>query len=477
MSRQMTAPAATDQARFHIGARVTEAPRVLQRACACGTHTPGGPCGACHDRGESSRPGTAAVQAAPPIVDTVLGSPGQPLGAATRAFMEPRFGHDFSGIRVHTDARASDSARAVGARAYTVGRDIVFASGQYSPASDAGLRLLAHELTHSLQQGPASPHVAGKLEVTGPADASEREADAVADIVAGGGSVPAVRSTPVAVQRQPDSRILTGRLRPPPAPLVVPPGSIPETYVLPAPPDIQLQTPPIGAPRERRPDVLPGRLERPTPTIIKPVPRCTPERALTWADFAVGVPGGGFGAITRAPVVEEDVQGNRMFRVIMDHAGSKVLAKIPVAADRTKNGCAADVAQCRQQFSGGGFGSFRRTPPAACAAAVFTKSTATNAGECETTIGVDCDHDAVGEAARLLRHEQGHFDLTCKLVGRADDALAAGRPYATVRQWLTDRNNEQQAQYEGDALNGCVASEQAKWEAAIAAGLPAVSGP
>ena len=181
------------------------APRVLQRACACGTHTREGTCGSCRARAEAPRPGIAAVQAAPPIVDTVLGSPGHPLDAATRGIMEPRFGRDFSGIRVHTDARAADSARAVAARAYTVGRDIVFASGQFSPGSDAGLRLLAHELTHTVQQGPAAPHIAGKLEVTGPADGSEREADAVAEIVMRGGSAPAVGPAPVAsVQRQLD---------------------------------------------------------------------------------------------------------------------------------------------------------------------------------------------------------------------------------------------------------------------------------
>src|SRR5512134_563730 len=89
---------------------------------------------------------------APPIVHEALRSPGQPLDAATRAFMEPRFGHDFSGVRVHTDARAAESARAVQALAYTVGRDIVFGDQRYSPQTSPGRRLLAHELTHTLQQ-------------------------------------------------------------------------------------------------------------------------------------------------------------------------------------------------------------------------------------------------------------------------------------------------------------------------------------
>jgi peptidoglycan hydrolase-like protein with peptidoglycan-binding domain len=81
-----------------------------------------------------------------------LRAPGQPLDRETRAFMEPRFGHDFSRVRVHTDARASESARAVNAFAYTVGRNVVFDAGQYAPHSRDGQQLLAHELTHVVQQ-------------------------------------------------------------------------------------------------------------------------------------------------------------------------------------------------------------------------------------------------------------------------------------------------------------------------------------
>lgn len=88
----------------------------------------------------------------PPIVREVLLSPGQSLDPATRAFMEPRFGHDFGRVRVFTDAKAAESARAVNARAYTAGRDIVFGAGQYRPEEREGRRLLAHELAHVCQQ-------------------------------------------------------------------------------------------------------------------------------------------------------------------------------------------------------------------------------------------------------------------------------------------------------------------------------------
>lgn len=97
----------------------------------------------------------ATVDAAPPVVHEVLQSPGQPLDAGARAFLEPRLGHDFSQVRVHTDARAAESARAVKAVAYTVGRDIVFAAGQHAPGSQRGRHLLAHELAHTLQQNAA----------------------------------------------------------------------------------------------------------------------------------------------------------------------------------------------------------------------------------------------------------------------------------------------------------------------------------
>lgn len=78
--------------------------------------------------------------------------PGLPLDANARAFFEPKFGYDFSHVRIHADSKASESARAIDARAYTLGRNIVFGQGQYTPNSKEGLKLLAHELTHVVQQ-------------------------------------------------------------------------------------------------------------------------------------------------------------------------------------------------------------------------------------------------------------------------------------------------------------------------------------
>lgn len=96
----------------------------------------------------------AALQnsAVPPVVHEALRSGGEPLPPATQQFMESRFNHDFSQVRVHADRRAAESARAINALAYTAGRDVVFGAEQFSPDTSAGCRLLAHELTHVVQQ-------------------------------------------------------------------------------------------------------------------------------------------------------------------------------------------------------------------------------------------------------------------------------------------------------------------------------------
>jgi hypothetical protein len=194
---------------------------LLQRQCACGNHTTsGGECEGCRKKGEailqrspspSKREAWGEGETVPPIVHEVLRSSGQPLDASTRAFMEPRFGHDFSQVqtttpqiattglavgpasdrfeqeadrlshwvmrapapdaqidstppgrysfnqvRVHTDAEAAESAQAVNALAYTVGNHVVFGAGQYAPTTTAGKHLLAHELLHTIQQGSSS---------------------------------------------------------------------------------------------------------------------------------------------------------------------------------------------------------------------------------------------------------------------------------------------------------------------------------
>jgi hypothetical protein len=118
------------------------------------------------------------------IVHEVIDSPGRPLGERLRRQLEPTFGHDFSGVRVHDDARADASCRTVGAAAYTVGEHIAFAAGRFRPESREGRRLLAHELAHVVQQdGAAVAGAADDLAIMPPDAAEEREADRVAERV------------------------------------------------------------------------------------------------------------------------------------------------------------------------------------------------------------------------------------------------------------------------------------------------------
>ena len=134
------------------------------RACACG--------GGCSCYTERPRLGPERMQAkhiqsselgqteAPPLVREVLASPGQSLDTATRSLMEERFGYDFSRVRIHADGKAAEAAQTIHALAYTAGDNVVFGAGQYSSGTSKGRRLLAHELTHVIQQQAAAPKIA-----------------------------------------------------------------------------------------------------------------------------------------------------------------------------------------------------------------------------------------------------------------------------------------------------------------------------
>jgi hypothetical protein len=147
-----------------VAALVTNSSRdIVQRKCACGAAAgASGECEGCTEQRQQAASGVPVVQRratngngvaeVPSIVHQVLGSSGRPLDSATRTSMEGRFGHDFSDVRIHTDRRAADSAEAINALAYTYGNNVVFGRGQYVPDSQQGQRLLAHELTHVVQQ-------------------------------------------------------------------------------------------------------------------------------------------------------------------------------------------------------------------------------------------------------------------------------------------------------------------------------------
>ena len=171
-------------------------PRRLQRKCGCGS-TASSLNSGCGHRGQQralgiqaklkvSHPGDRGEQEADAMADDVMRSSagarqgreegarrdstvasaararealaigaGGPLDASTRAFMEPRFGHDFGHVRVHADSAAAAAAEALNARAFTLGRDLVFAQGEYRPHTSSGRHLIAHELAHAVQQEQA----------------------------------------------------------------------------------------------------------------------------------------------------------------------------------------------------------------------------------------------------------------------------------------------------------------------------------
>ena len=127
----------------------------------------------------------AKSQTAPAAVNQVLQSPGEALDEKSRAVFEPRFGHDFARVRIHTDQRAAQSADALHADAYTAGGDIVFGAGRYQPHSERGRTLLAHELAHVAQQSEWT-RPSGGFQLSRPESVAERAAEMSAQRIAAG---------------------------------------------------------------------------------------------------------------------------------------------------------------------------------------------------------------------------------------------------------------------------------------------------
>jgi hypothetical protein len=178
-----------------------ELPLSLQRTCACGSRTHGAPrCISCRRRnGLIQRSAENEDPACAWGMDEIVRSTGQPMDRALRTDMEQSFGIDFSEVRLHTDAAAARSARHLKARAYTVGPNIVFAQGRFAPQTALGRHLIAHELTHVLQQRGASPN-----NVTLEPERAEHQARSTAAAVCSGHPVAAVQARPIGIDRSPD---------------------------------------------------------------------------------------------------------------------------------------------------------------------------------------------------------------------------------------------------------------------------------
>ncbi|BAV06588.1 protein of unknown function [Filimonas lacunae] len=164
--------------------------KVIQK-CGCEHKSAeGGECDSCKKKKEGQIQRAATDERTQPeipgIVQEVLQSKGEPLDTSIRHFMEPRFGHDFSRVRVHADTRAGQSAQAINALAYTSGEHIVFAPGRYQGGDSAGRQLIAHELTHTIQQ-QRMQHT-GPLRIDDAHSAYEQQAHQTAAQVATGGN-------------------------------------------------------------------------------------------------------------------------------------------------------------------------------------------------------------------------------------------------------------------------------------------------
>lgn len=216
---------------------------LLQRKYACGGGGASGltaECAECNDkpltlqrRAFNSHAGrmnesTASAAAVPPVVHETLAASGQSLDAPVRERMESHFGHNFSHVRIHTDARASESARAVSAQAYTVGKDVVFQNGRYQPETAAGEKLLAHELAHVVQQS-GHAHAASnasQLEIGKPDSAAERQADEAAQLASVDGGNSAAGKTKISALPETQGRLA----REPEKPLVAQAGIADAVY-------------------------------------------------------------------------------------------------------------------------------------------------------------------------------------------------------------------------------------------------------
>ena len=166
---------------------VSASPPILRR-CACG-----GECPECKRRLrkrplDDDRSTRDLDDAALAHVEPVLRSPGRALAPDVRSEFEDRLGHSLAHVRIHADARAGASAEAVGAAAYTAGSHIAFAPGRWNPGSQPGRRLLAHELVHTIQQGDATARSLQCMELGAVDDAFEREAETIAERIAGDGA-------------------------------------------------------------------------------------------------------------------------------------------------------------------------------------------------------------------------------------------------------------------------------------------------
>jgi hypothetical protein len=455
--------------------KLTPAAVGVRRKCAC-RNCETSQCAQCRAKRLQRSRDRAAAPSARSGTEAIVRTPGTPLDGETRAFMEPRFGHDFSGVRVHADAEAASSARAWTAAAYTVGSHIVFGAGRYAPGSPAGRKLLAHELAHVVQQSGGGGATAvqraaigvtpGKRDGDDKHDPLEREADQAAQTVADGDHARPALNSAVGVQRQ--------RL-----------GSHPAIVGLDeAGPHADL----TGGKEDALMACTRG--AKPNP------PDCAPPKTLTWASFAGSPRRSSFGAETASdvrvlpmdPIFVGCVQRilgwsadqTRVFQGFQVSSRSWVKAQFKDPTDLRVNGCQGVVRDCERFYAthpnGGSFSLGTQPDPTCPASAPPQAATASDRAGCGAVLAPACTAAAVVESKRLLNHEQHHFDLSCAIAHSANNILLAGRRPLTLDEVRTALQTTQAA-YDNDTAHGCNPAQQARWEGEIARGLPDVVFP
>jgi hypothetical protein len=407
-----------------------------------------------------------------PLVEVVPRSLGEPLDPEIRAFMEPRFGHDFGQVRVHTDHSAAAMARALGARAYTVGRHVVFAAGQYRPRSKSGRRLLAHELTHVVQQG-SSPAVQRQIEEERPEpEPTGPRKDAPS---AGNGETSAV---PDSLEAPPPAEHVSHDLAPEPDE---------ETSAVPASADRSVAPAwanaivPPDHPSEREAErVSAAIVAAPRPHVSARVSELAAagvvhrrlywenRSALTWADFTGAAPKG-------SPYDARTASGIEFpgFKPVQSEQPHPAGSPAPCTAGKTKT-------------------------------TEFEATVAINLAALNVRAYMEEKQSWVKKGKQdpaLLAHEQGHFDIANAIAEKtegvvkgwatANIAIATGcgktaAMNAAMKQWNTlkapaevkkiyqcGRNLYDQAQkdYEDDTNHGLNTASQASWQGEIAKGL------
>jgi hypothetical protein len=371
---------------------------------------------------------TSAEPQAPPIVDRVLGRSGQPLDPTARHFFERRFERDFSNVRVHADAEAAASARAVDAHAYTVGNHLVFGASRYAPDTVPGRRLLAHELTHVVQQ-----------------DATLRRLS-ISPLPVGTGDR-------VDEDEQPVQRLQ--------------------------------RHPAIVGPDEAGPKAdLTGASNVPTESkaATADFKVCDPETPPGWDSFNGPVPPAvteadkQVGALTSSILKGSFDGSTARYQGVFLSAKSWVRPRARFADDPFENGLLEQKAACESHFARGNTDGWSVLPGKGCPAGIVPRGDkAMNAAECSTIMAKDYTEMTVAESKRLLKHEHGHFAITCIFAKKMNAALAGGKTFAQTKVvGEGGKLGGVQTQYDDETDHGCKAGPQATWDANIAKGLPAL---